>query len=69
MAPSTPAPIITTAATVGQPGRASLDEADPELRVQADAIGRQVRAGRRRSRFLTYGTVAAICIGLLCFGL
>ncbi len=69
VASSTPAPIITTAATVGQPGRASLDEADPELRVQADAIGRQVRAGRRRSRFLSYGTIAAICIGLLCFGL
>ena len=39
-----------------------------ELQVELEGLRKKVRRGRRRSALLTYGTLAALVLGLICWG-
>ena len=69
--PSTPVPVagptpvpVANAVPVATVG----DVTSPELQVELESLRNRVRRGKRRSLLLGNGAVAAVALGLICFG-
>ena len=55
--------------TVATPADATAaTEADPQLQIELEGLQHKVRRGKRRSMLLGNGAVAAVALGLICFG-